>query len=91
VYISIYVVRVKVSCGRRPIESSYAAHNCSLCAKGRRQPRLKLKEWAESEGVSVNAIVVSVLEAFFECLKKSRVLREELRRELRMHRGFMPI
>ena len=53
--------------------------------------RLKLKEWAESEGVSVNAIVKSVLEAFFKCLKKSRALREELRREIRMHRGFMTI
>ena len=52
--------------------------------------RLALKEWAEAEGVSVNAIVVSFLEEFFKRLKKSKVLREELRREIRMHRGFMP-
>jgi hypothetical protein len=55
------------------------------------QARLTLKEWAESEGVSVNAIVVSVLEEFFKRLRKSRTLREELRRQNRMHRGFMPI
>jgi hypothetical protein len=52
--------------------------------------RLALKEWAEAEGVSVNAIVVSVLEEFFKLLKKSKALREELRPEIRAHRGFMP-
>ncbi len=52
--------------------------------------RLKLKEWAEAEGVSVNAIVVSVLEEFFKRLKKSKVLREELRLEIRAHRMFLP-
>jgi hypothetical protein len=52
--------------------------------------RLALKEWAEAEGVSVNAIVVSVLEEFFKRLKKSKALREELRLEIRAHRGFMP-
>jgi hypothetical protein len=52
------------------------------------EARLKLKEWAE--GVSVYAIVVSVLEEFFKRLKKSKVLREELRLEIRAHRGFMP-
>jgi hypothetical protein len=45
---------------------------------------------AEAEGVSVNAIVVSVLEEFFKRLKKSKALREELRLEIRAHRGFMP-
>jgi hypothetical protein len=54
------------------------------------EARLKLKEWAEAEGVSVNAIVVSVLEEFFKRLKKSKALREELRLEIRAHRGFMP-
>ena len=54
------------------------------------EARLTLKEWAEAEGVSVNAIVVSVLEEFFKRLKKSKALREEMRREIRMHRGFMP-
>ena len=54
------------------------------------QARLTLKEWAEAEGVSVNAVVVSVLEAFFNRLKKSKALREELRLELRAHRGFLP-
>jgi hypothetical protein len=52
--------------------------------------RLALKEWAKSEGVSVNAIVVSVLEKFFERLKKSKALGEELRRKIRGSRGFMP-
>ena len=54
------------------------------------QARLMLKEWAESEGVSVNAMVVSVLEEFFKSIKKSKALRDELRREIREHRGFMP-
>src|ERR1035437_6801665 len=53
------------------------------------QARLTLKEWAEAEGVSVNAVVVSVLEAFFNRLKKSKALREELRREIRGNRGFL--
>jgi hypothetical protein len=51
--------------------------------------RAKLKEWAEAEGVSVNAIVVSVLDEFFKRLKESSALREELRQELRLHRGFL--
>ena len=50
----------------------------------------KLKEWAEAEGVSVNAIVVSLLDEFFKCLKKSKARREALREELRVHRGFLP-
>jgi hypothetical protein len=54
------------------------------------EARTKLKEWAEAEGVSVNAIVVSVLDEFFKQLKKSKALREELRLEIRAHRGFMP-
>ena len=52
--------------------------------------RTKLKEWAEAEGMSVNAIVVSVLDEFFKRLKKNKALREELRLEIRAHRGFMP-
>jgi hypothetical protein len=52
------------------------------------EARTALKEWAESEGVSINAIVVSVLEEFFKRLKKSKALREELRLELRAHRSF---
>jgi hypothetical protein len=52
--------------------------------------RLRLKEWAEAEGVSVNAIVVSLLEEFFKRLKKSKALREQLRAEMRLHRDFMP-
>jgi len=47
--------------------------------------RVKLKEWAEAEGVSVNAIVVSLLDEFFARLKKSKALREGLRQELRLH------
>jgi len=53
------------------------------------EARLALKEWAEAEGVSVNAIVVSVLEVFFRNLKKSKALREELRRNIRGNRGFI--
>lgn len=53
------------------------------------EARTKLKEWAEAEGMSVNAIVVSLLDEFFARLKKSRALREELRLELRAHRGFL--
>ena len=54
------------------------------------EARTKLKEWAEAEGMSVNAIVVSVLDEFFKQLKKSKALREELRLEIRAHRGFVP-
>jgi len=53
------------------------------------EARAKLKEWAEAEGVSVNAIVVSLLDEFFMRLKKSKARREALREELRRHRGFM--
>jgi hypothetical protein len=53
------------------------------------QARQTLKERAEAEGVSVNAVVVSVLEEFFKRLKRSKALREELRREIRGNRGFM--
>ena len=53
------------------------------------EARTKLKEWAEAEGMSVNAIVVSLLDEFFARLKKSKALREELRLELRAHRGFL--
>jgi hypothetical protein len=55
------------------------------------EARAKLKEWAEAEGVSVNAIVVSVLDEFFKRLKKSKARREALRHELRVHRGFLQI
>jgi hypothetical protein len=55
------------------------------------EARIKLKEWAEAEGMSVNAIVVSLLDEFFARLKKSKALREELKLELRAHRGFMPL
>jgi hypothetical protein len=53
------------------------------------EARTALKQWAESEGVSINAIVVSVLEEFFKRLKRSKSLREELRLELRAHRNFI--
>ena len=53
------------------------------------EARAELREWAEAEGVSVNAIVVSVLNEFFKRLKKSSALRKELRQELRLHRGFL--
>ena len=54
------------------------------------EARAVIRAWAEEEGVSVNAIVVSVLEEFFKRLKKSKALREELRLELRARRGFLP-
>ena len=54
------------------------------------EARAKLKEWAEAEGASVNAIVVSLLDEFFKRLKKSKARREALREELRVHRGFLP-
>jgi hypothetical protein len=54
------------------------------------EARIALRDWAEAEGVSVNAIVVSVLDEFFKHLKKSKALREELRLEIRAHRSFMP-
>jgi hypothetical protein len=54
------------------------------------EARMALKEWAEEEGVSVNAIVVSVLEEFFRRLKKRNALRTELQMEIRARHGFMP-
>jgi hypothetical protein len=54
------------------------------------EARSVIRAWAEEEGVSVNAIVVSVLEEFFRRLKKSKALREELRLEIRARRGFLP-
>jgi hypothetical protein len=53
------------------------------------QARLTLKERAEAEGVSVNAVVVSVLEEFFKRLKRSKALREELQREIRGSMRFI--
>lgn len=53
------------------------------------EARTKLKDWAEAESVSVNAIVVSLLDEFFKGLRKSKALREGLRQELRLHRGFL--
>ena len=55
----------------------------------RPQARLTLKEWAEAEGVSVNVVVVSVLEEFFNRHKKSKALRQQLRREIRGNRRNM--
>jgi hypothetical protein len=54
------------------------------------EARAKLKSWAEAESVSVNAIVVSLLNELFKHLKKSKARRVELRQELRVHRGFLP-
>ena len=55
------------------------------------EARSVIRAWAEEEGVSVNAIMVSVLEDFFKRLRKSKALREELRLELRARRGFLPV
>ena len=54
------------------------------------EARTTLREWAEDEGVSVNAIVVSVLEEFFKQLKRSKALRAEFRLEIRASREFLP-
>ncbi len=50
--------------------------------------RIKLRNWAETQGVSVNSVVVSMLEEFFKQLRKSRPLRDELRLEIRAHRAL---
>jgi hypothetical protein len=54
------------------------------------EARSVIRAWAEEEGVSVNAIMVSVLEEFFKRLRRSKSLREELRLELRARRGSLP-
>ena len=54
------------------------------------EARSVIRGWAKDEGVSVNAIMVSILEEFFRRLRKSKALREELRLELRARRGFLP-
>lgn len=50
--------------------------------------RVKLRKWAETQGVSVNSVVVSMLEEFFKQLRKSRLLRDKLRLEIRAHRAL---
>ena len=55
------------------------------------EARQALKKWAEKEGVSINAIVVSVLDHFFKHLKKSKPLREKLKLEIPARRGYLPI
>ena len=50
------------------------------------EARIKLKQWAEAEGVSVNAVVVSMLEELFKQFRRSGALRDELRNEIRAHR-----
>jgi hypothetical protein len=55
------------------------------------EAKAALLKWAELEGVSVNAIVVSVLDVFFRGFKRSKALREELRLELRARRGYLPV
>jgi hypothetical protein len=52
------------------------------------EARVRLRRWADSEGVSINAIVVSMLEEFFKRLGKSKALREELKLEIRARRGL---
>jgi hypothetical protein len=50
--------------------------------------RVKLRKWAETQGVSINSVVVSMLEEFFKHLRKSRALRDELRLAIRAHRAL---
>ena len=49
--------------------------------------RQYLRAWAEKEEASVNQVVVSLLERFFDLRKKSAALRRELDLELRALRG----
>jgi hypothetical protein len=53
------------------------------------EARTSLREWAEEEGVSVNAIIVSVLEEFFKRFRRSKALRKELRQEIRASHDFL--
>ena len=53
------------------------------------EAKAALLKWAESESVSVNAIVVSILDEFFRVFKRSKALREEMRLELRAKRGYL--
>ena len=50
--------------------------------------RNDLRNWAESKKASVNSIVLSVLEAFFDRVRSKPKLDEELRMELRARRGI---
>lgn len=50
--------------------------------------RVKLRKWAETQAVSVNSVVVSMLEKFFKQLRKDRSLRDELRLEIRARRAL---
>ncbi|MGA8672900.1 MAG: hypothetical protein WB679_23705 [Terracidiphilus sp.] len=52
------------------------------------EARVKLRRWAATHGVSVNAVAVSILEAFFKQLRKNRSLRDELRLGIRAHRSL---
>ena len=52
------------------------------------QARAFLRAWAEREAASVNQVVVSLLEKFFELRKKNAALRQELDLELRALRGI---
>lgn len=45
------------------------------------EARVKSRGWAEAESVSVNAIVISMLEDFLKQIRKSRALRDKLRQE----------
>ena len=51
------------------------------------EARSAIQAWAEEDGVSVSAIVVSVLDEFFKRLRKSKALLEELRLEIRARRS----
>jgi hypothetical protein len=50
--------------------------------------RNDLKAWAESKKASINAVVMSVLEKFFDLVRSKPKLDEELRMELRARRGL---
>jgi hypothetical protein len=50
--------------------------------------RNDLRNWAESKKASINSIVLSVLENFFERVRSKPKLDEELRMELRARRGI---
>jgi hypothetical protein len=50
--------------------------------------RTLLRDWALAESVSVNAVVLSVLEEFFRLIRRKPKLDEELKLELRARRGI---
>jgi ribosome-associated translation inhibitor RaiA len=58
--------------------------------KSRAEVRAKINELSETEDAGISTALANVLNEFFKNLKKCKTRREELRKELRAHPGFMP-